>query len=720
MTHDDPGSWRIACELFLHDPALTGSEEGVQVFGTTLTLRPDQMDAVAAFLSRPLNSVTGGIIALDTGLGKTIVALAVVAVMRVIELNVAVIRNKYLPGCVGIGRNQHCPSGNPFGIQCPCVVNSLSAAIASRIRPAPTLILTPANVVSQFAKQASRYLCEKVNLPGTPPGEAPRVVQFVDVYDTKVGATLTSNSLLKDSIIMRLFKGTPPHYIIPRTGGLQLVGGMPGPGTYQLLYTNEQKIRMRQSHPLIVASSNPNAISDTAIVSRALAATLPIEVKARKKPGELVIPWAISPRLLVVDESHMYKNPDTKLWTLVQSLCSQAYPVLTMALTATPVSVSLHDSLRAVLRVILPAADVTSFLESAKIVDSVIRGRTPQNEEEVFRYVSATEICRDILSRLMTIRRAGDSFHGKAIYPPVHADRKIIRCSASSLSNRAIQDTERLARDAVGRLERELEETRPFLSDQQKSTVVLARCGLDKDFNRSLWYAQFPGILRLSQDLASDPASWLNSDALPNRITDPQVLAEYFSGKRDIDLIMRDCEKLSHLEKILTQAANDSSYETHPPKTSPVRKHVAVFAAVPGEAAIVAAYLQRHHSSNWNVVLVKSLAKGTAAQTVLESFPDIPFDEALRKPTVIVGTTGTMGTGLDTLSRCSYGILFRIPYKEADRYQAFGRVFRYGQRFPVKWFELLSGGYGEAAIDERHIRRVSGFADVLEGGSAAA
>ncbi|KAM7210646.1 hypothetical protein V8F06_013972 [Rhypophila decipiens] len=172
---------------------------------------------------------------------------------------------------------------------------------------------------------------------------------------------------------------------------------------------------------------------------------------------------------------------------------------------------------------------------------------------------------------------------------------------------------------------------------------------------------QFPGILRPSQDLASDLALWLNSGALPNRITDPQ-------------------------------AANDSSGETHPPKTSPLRKHVAVFAAVPGEAAIVAAYLQRHHSSNCNVILVKSLARGTAAQTVHESFPDIPFDETRRKPTVIVGTTGTMGTGLDTLSRCPYGILFRIPYKEADRYQAFGRVFRYGQRFHVKWFELLSGG----------------------------
>ncbi|KAK3933432.1 hypothetical protein QBC46DRAFT_236186, partial [Diplogelasinospora grovesii] len=85
---DDLERWAATCQFFCHDEARTAHDQGVKLLGTTLRLRPHQMEAVYALLQRSFGGhLDGGIVALDTGLGKTIVSLAAVAAMRLVELN---------------------------------------------------------------------------------------------------------------------------------------------------------------------------------------------------------------------------------------------------------------------------------------------------------------------------------------------------------------------------------------------------------------------------------------------------------------------------------------------------------------------------------------------------------------------------------------------------------------------------------------------------------
>ncbi|KAK4149036.1 hypothetical protein C8A00DRAFT_38376 [Chaetomidium leptoderma] len=168
------------CEFFCHDKSRTAHNQGVQLLGTNIPLRPMQMDVVYRFLRQCFRGdLGGGIMALDTGLGKTIIALAIIAVMRLAELNFAEVQSEWTSttadGMAAVAPRRHnqqgeagpCPSGNRWSIQCCCVAGSLTLDIALRQGPGPSLALTPANVVTQFAKEASKYLQKDILVPGS-------------------------------------------------------------------------------------------------------------------------------------------------------------------------------------------------------------------------------------------------------------------------------------------------------------------------------------------------------------------------------------------------------------------------------------------------------------------------------------------------------------------------------------------------------------------------
>ena len=84
-----------------------------------------------------------------------------------------------------------------------------------------------------------------------------------------------------------------------------------------------------------------------------------------------------------------------------------------------------------------------------------------------------------------------------------------------------------------------------------------------------------------------------------------------------------------------------------------LKKHVCVFAARPGTALIIAAYADKHWSGECDAVLVLSAATKKGKLAIQDAFPKIPFDEA-GKPTLLISTTGTTGTGVDSLQRANH------------------------------------------------------------------
>ena len=98
------------------------------------------METAYLFLRRSYaEGYNGGFVALDTGLGKTIVCLAVVATTRLVELSYReVMEDRNAARELGRhgeaqgvrkhnpppGDSKPCPSGDPLGIQCCCTAGS--------------------------------------------------------------------------------------------------------------------------------------------------------------------------------------------------------------------------------------------------------------------------------------------------------------------------------------------------------------------------------------------------------------------------------------------------------------------------------------------------------------------------------------------------------------------------------------------------------------------
>lgn len=88
-------------------------------------------------------------------------------------------------------------------------------------------------------------------------------------------------------------------------------------------------------------------------------------------------------------------------------------------------------------------------------------------------------------------------------------------------------------------------------------------------------------------------------------------------------------------------------------------------------------------------------------RAIQRAFPDILVDGA-EKPTLLIATTGSCGTGIDSLPRANHAVLLQLPFVEAECQQTAGHVYRAGQRFPCHWVKLWAAdSNAEILIKER-------------------
>ncbi|KAK0747325.1 hypothetical protein B0T21DRAFT_343118 [Apiosordaria backusii] len=255
-TVDDTERWEATCRLFCHNQAHTAHDQGAKLLGTKRRLRPYQMEAAYELLQRSFGGqFDGGIMALGTGLGKTVASLAAIAIMRLVELNNSEVKQDWDIGVTanrrhnGPGRMGPCPSGNPWSIECCCVAGSLSSKIALELGPGPSLILTPAGITSQFAGEATNYLEKQVQRPGSD-----TCIPFVDTIDVSANPTLARD--IRDDILTG-FIGDQPIYMAPKKGDLQAVPAFVQGSGSQMGYTAGQVQQLFRKHRLLVVSSSP-------------------------------------------------------------------------------------------------------------------------------------------------------------------------------------------------------------------------------------------------------------------------------------------------------------------------------------------------------------------------------------------------------------------------------------------------------------------------------
>lgn len=714
-TADDVERWAATCRLFCHDVARTAHDEGAQLPGTNFRLHPYQMEAVYEQLQRSFGEgLGGGIIALDTGLGKTVVTLAVVAVMRLAELNAAEVRGvTRITGLVPDwvhnepGTTTACPSNNPWGIECCCVSGSLTDHIVRGLAPGPSLVLTPANVVEQFARQGSAYLARVIQLPGSASH-----MSFIDTIDTSPAGASLAKEVQAD--ILMDFAGERPEYSPPKPGKPPAL--VPGSGS-EMGYTAAQKSQLFDRHRLIVVSSNPRSVMGKGSGCDFFARAYRLRQQKRATQVSHVVEWAVAPRFVVLDEFHTAKDGSTKVYKALSQMRKRApvgHGFKLAALSATPITVSLSKSLRSVLSLIVPhAADLATFLAAAQTIDSATRAGRAKDRDKLDDAITR---CEQMLKAVMTRRMGNGLFHGKALLrlPEMHA--VTLACYSERVEE--------------GDFRRRMDELREAWSSEARARLAGQATGgnggslgdkflqvvrYNSAFMQTLWLASFPGLVDLPGHLSSNLGGWLNGDKLGSSIATREGRSVHEVG-RHIDTISKGSGKLEALGRCLEAAREDRAAgrggaDGRAPPC--LKKHVCVFATRPGTALIIAAYADKHWSGEWDVVLVLSAATKKGKQAIQDAFLKIPFDEA-GKPTLLVSTTGTTGTGVDSLQRANHAVLFELPFVEAEGQQAAGRIHRAGQQLPCHWTTLWAAdSEAETLIKERHERRIEAFSQIL-------
>ncbi|KAK4234388.1 hypothetical protein C8A03DRAFT_37840 [Achaetomium macrosporum] len=725
---DDLQFWADTCRFFCHDEARTAHDQGVKLLGTKRSLRPHQMEDVFALLQRSFRGeYDGGIVALDTGLGKTIVSLAAVAATRLVELNYHTVKDEWRRAtrAQNAGATVHrrhnpegvsasCPSGNPWSIECCCVDNSFSLRIAKQLHPAPSLVVTPVGVAEHIVREASAYFEEEIVWPGSDNGEhGGRRSGFVDTIDMgQSGATLSPE--IRNDILTH-YLDEPPKWARRKKGQDDKLVEGPRP---KMGYTLEQEKRLFLQHRLVVVGSNPTSFRDKGKKSTCFARDFDLcSVDPRKRTTKKYTEeWAVAPRFIVLDEFHQFKGERTILYTALRRIRDQTEQYRNrfklVALSASPLSASLEKALEQLLSLIVSAIDLNTFRTAAQIIDKIVaaKGRKPKDS---VKYQEAIRTCSDMLKRVMTVRTSTDTFHGQKLLELPPLDLQEIPCSSA-----------RTRKDDFRHKMYELREA--WRKDALKSVAqqqdFLQFAQFSDSFMQTLWLASFPGIVDLPPHLSSNPAAWLNSDRLPKVITTKQGRSSHTVGKY-IDVITRGSGKMEQLRVCLEQACRDEQLRWKQPVAGEValKKHACVFVTRPGLALIIAAHADKHWSSQWDVVLVLSASAKDGSKAIADAFRDIPITDSA-KPTLFIGTVGTCGTGLDTLKRANHGILFDLPFVEANLKQVRGRIWRAGQRFRCYWTELWAeDSEAESLIRDRHLKRADAFGRILDdlGGSSS-
>lgn len=397
-------------------------------------------------------------------------------------------------------------------------------------------------------------------------------------------------------------------------------------------YTANQAQRLFLRHRLVVVGSSPASLSSKGGDRNCFARAYDLEQQQRKSLRLYLASWAVAPRFVVLDEFHLVKRTSTVVYKTLQQLRSQARPANRFklaALSATPISVSLQQSLKEVLSLIVPADDLTAFCTAAQTIDAATKTGLPRDMD---KYEEAMNTCSDLLGRVMTLRTTTDLFHGQVLLSLLALHRERISCRSARAQQVDFQRkmgelTAVWSQEARARFEKQRPATSAAIRDR---FFQFAR--FNQSFMRTLWLGSFPGIVDLPDDISSDPAAWLNSSTMKGAITTKEGRNNHVVG-RYIDVITRGSEKMEQLQRCLDRALNDVDVGDTVVASQPaLKKHACVFASRPGVALIIAAYADKHWSSQWDVVMVLSAATADGKKAIDGAFRDTllrllpPFD----------------------------------------------------------------------------------------------
>ncbi len=730
--------WKEACTFFQHDEADLSKDTMIKLpFSRPgQTLRPYQLVDVLRILKSTYTTedtkVRGHILAYAAGVGKTRVALGIIATTRVVYLNgLHVSNHKDLHKISEAGNT--CSCKNAFGIEC-VAVNKQAKAIFDAIRPGPTIILVPPGIIPQWLREGKKFICktltarfttttlEKDKDGGLPVAKSTRktytypLLNFIGKDDyTKEISTYKERVVAqkpdrrKMAVIRIDTKAVVKSLQNAAAGPITTVGGKHDllkkyfasqdwldlvmenqvPREDGLTYNYDRTL----AHVVLVLGSAGNSFLSDLKLGREIPvkytnlfwnSQVPFEYAAR------YCDYWVAPSQLMIDEIHSTRNENTNLFRFCRALqkCSGSGSTgaRCLLISGTPITGDISASLKSMWPFIEPGSDEKRS-SLAEMGAAFMKGG-----------VDAREIgagLGEMLQPFFTRRAHGDEFLGKIQigWPGDVVIKDKVLSSALYGDPRFVEKRAKLLRLVKKSFDQQLPKT-------DKSAVAF----INNFLSLPLYLESFPGLACIDDGSWDVVCQGLVAEAVPKNTWAKDREQDNWLRKY-LDTVTQGCGKLQFLKTALEEIKLDNTPLSSVDRSKNeviLKKHGAVFSYRPRIAAIVAGWLDKN-VEGWNVVFVGSkLSMKERDSLITGSFPDIETSKE-ELPTVFVTTTGVSATGVDALSAVRDAFMFDVPYGNATGEQAVARFARSGQRYGhVNFTTLVAEGGAEFALFNKH------------------
>jgi hypothetical protein len=715
---DGDETFAAVCKFFNCNP-----EQGMQdklLPGTKLALWPYQQHEIWVTLMRCYVGLRaddgntypccGHINSFDVGLGKTLTTFGLFQTLHLIDIARRLVKEDRASGQrahnpVGAPQGEACPSGNPVGIQCPCVNGSLSQAVARGMGkvPGPFLYMTTPTVYPRAKEEAFKYFALAEDAADL--GPYPRI---------RLGGCHA-----KDKQRMRHDELDPIRAVvhnvatIPRSNKQRVVDPLnaDSKGEYDLgEYWLDYDADREEGNYVIFASNNSGGLSglgNNDFASKAL-----VTKQGNVNPISVTVPWAVKWSWVVVDEYPEARSRNTLLMSTLRRILAHAPRSETkiLLLSGTALSTSWKSSLEGPARCILPADwdsrqhPMHQFSHSylmQTLIPRFVRFSRGMDVNKPEEKMETTQAMIDVCNLMMSRYEARDTYNGRVILPLPPFRITMVRCR-SAIRNRAAFSVWSTRHEQQWRQE---VQQRERAMGAQRAAAAASRTNA---FMVTSFASNFPGIANLR-----DPDAFVRDNLMADKIGDisDADLRQSTPVSSVIDQLTDGCGKIKALEKILYLALEDRSPPYESESTTAYKKNVVVFCARPGSAYILGTHCDKHYSDTWNVtVITAALAPEKRTRAILNTLDaEIPLG-AEKKPTLVIAAARAVGIGVNGFQRANYAVIFDLPFEEALVKQAFGRIHRAKQENECHGYVLVSMDTSmEQQIIGRHSERDSTF-----------
>ncbi|GKT61242.1 DNA repair helicase [Colletotrichum tofieldiae] len=680
-----------------------------QLHGTKWKLRSHQLDDIRRVIEQvATDRHLSALLAHPMGVGKTITYQAVIA-----ERRLAYISRLHAAARPELHRNRDGPHrcalrGRPFGIQCACETDGLTARFLREFPEGATLVVASSSVVPQAVKNAKAYFRRTVtiHLPSGEPNkpDSTETFDFTKIVDWRIVASAKHAEVAAARAVCEY----PAAADLPTKTRISQ--------TYVEWEEDGSKLlRNAKVHPTMT----PPAVDATQLVlvvgqqrvsvdkSWRRLWTEVIELPIRNgRQARVLVGGTYFFGLIVWDEAHQVRGLNTTtakvLWEM---LSRQTHPPMVVLATGSPITSGFKDlalmlsmirnqpGQRQALAIRTDLANLDTKTASLQkgAGELVVAGENRSLGKDVIAE------CARFLGRDIFKRGPTSLFFGHPIMEKKEVVTERVECpidpefrdAMDSLVAKAVRAADGGGDDAAPRRSKGKQKT------TSRADGDMAIISKSQEVRQLDLATHLPGLLRAWKTTQIE-TRWMDIVDVIGYGKGLPVPPTYLDKARvppgiwnSLDDMLADCSRTANLLDICTKAFNDcqiypDDVECGPGFGGP--KNVVFFTKWPVLVYLVQLWFETRGDGRFQTALVHSGVPGKERQKIIDWFREFNEPRAgaggeyepKRRTKAFITTYAVSGTGLDALKVANYCGYFGVMKNVNEERQATGRIDRQG------------------------------------------